>query len=101
MRSGWPSTPVGFNADGDAILGRRNADRMPSFASLDFRAEYRRPLAVDSLAIALEVSNLTNRRNQCCVDVEVEDLDTPEEAIIVEKQFWPRLLPSLSIEWEL
>jgi hypothetical protein len=101
MRSGWPTTPVGFTSEGDAVLGRRNADRMPSFASLDFRAEYRRPLAVGSLAIALEVSNLTNRRNQCCVDVEVEDIDTPEESIVVEKQFWPRLLPSLSIEWEL
>jgi outer membrane cobalamin receptor len=101
MRSGWPATPVGFTSDGDATLGRRNDDRMPAFASLDFRAEYRRPLAVGSLSIALEVANLTNRRNQCCVDVEVEDIDTPDESIVVEQQFWPRLLPSLSIQWEL
>ena len=66
-----------------------------------FRVEYRRPLAVGSLAVALEISNLTNRRNQCCVDVEVEDIGTPEESIVVEDQFWPGLLPSLSIEWEL
>ncbi|HEU4779436.1 MAG TPA: TonB-dependent receptor, partial [Steroidobacteraceae bacterium] len=101
IRSGWPITPIGYDTDGDAILGSRNADRLPAFATLDFRVEYRRPLAVGSLAVALEVSNVTNRRNQCCLDVEVEDIDTPEESIVAEKMYWPRLLPSLSIEWEL
>jgi outer membrane cobalamin receptor len=101
LRSGWPITPVGQTIEGDVYLGSRNSDRMPSFASLDFRVEYRRPLALGSLTVALEVSNATNRRNQCCLDVEVEDIDTPEESIVVERQFWPRLLPSLSIEWEL
>ena len=99
MRSGWPITPVTYTGDGDAVLGPRNSDRLPAFATLDVRVEYRRPLAVGSLAVALEISNLTNRRNQCCVDVEVEDVGTPEEFIVVEDQFWPGLLPSLSIEW--
>ena len=99
MRSGWPITPVSYTSDGDAVLGPRNSDRLPAFATLDVRVEYRRPLAVGSLAVALEISNLTNRRNQCCVDVEVEDVGTPEEFIVVEDQFWPGLLPSLSIEW--
>jgi outer membrane cobalamin receptor len=100
IRSGWPITPLAITADGDAMLGARNADRMPAFASLDFRVEYRRPLVLGSLALALEVSNVTNRRNQCCVDAEVEDVGTDEEAIVVEKQYWPRLLPSLSVKWE-
>jgi hypothetical protein len=46
------------------------------------------------------VTNITNRRNQCCTDVEVEEIGTDDEAIIVEKQYWPRLLPSLSVRWE-
>ena len=50
------------------------------------------------LAVALEISNLTNRPNQCCVDVEVEDLGTPDEFIVVEDQFWPGLLPSLGVD---
>lgn len=100
MRSGWPITPVGLDADGDTVLGARNSDRLPAFATLDLRVEYRRPLAIGSLSVALEVSNLTNRRNQCCVDVEVEDFDSEEAQIETEKQYWPRLLPSLSIEWE-
>jgi outer membrane cobalamin receptor len=100
LRSGWPITPIGHTIDGDAILGARNADRMPAFASIDFRVEYRRPLTVGTFAVALEVSNLTNRRNQCCIDAEVEEIGTPEETIEVEKQFWPRLLPSLSVKWE-
>jgi outer membrane cobalamin receptor len=101
LRSGWPITPIGYTVDGDAVLGSRNADRLPAFATLDLRVEYRRPLAVGRLTVALEVSNLTNRLNQCCVDVEVDDIDTPDESIVAEKEFWPRLLPSLSIEWEL
>ena len=76
--------------------GRGNAGP----AQLDLRAEYRRPQAVGSLAIALEISNLGNRRNQCCLDVEVEEVGTDDEAIVVEAQHWPRLLPSLSIRWE-
>jgi outer membrane cobalamin receptor len=101
LRSGWPITPIGRTIDGEVYLGSRNSDRMPAFASLDLRVEYRRPLAVGSFAVALEISNASNRRNQCCLDVEVEDIDTPDESIVVERQFWPRLLPSLSIEWEL
>ena len=83
------------------MLGARNSARMPAFVSLDFRVEYRRPLAIGSLAVALDIANLTNRRNQCCVDVEVEDPGTDEESIIVERQNWPRLLPSFSVKWEL
>ena len=74
---------------------------MPTFASLDFRVEYRRPLAIGSLEVALDIANLTNRRNQCCLDVEVEDIGTEDEQIVVERQNWPRLLPSLSVKWEL
>ncbi len=99
MRSGWPITPVNYTSGGDAVLGPRNSDRLPAFATLDVRVEYRRPLAVGTLAVALEISNLTNRPNQCCVDVEVEDIGTPDEFIVVEDQFWPGLLPSLGIEW--
>jgi outer membrane cobalamin receptor len=99
MRSGWPITPVIDTGDGALALGARNSDRLPAFATLDVRLEYRRPLAVGSLAVALDISNLTNRRNHCCMDVEVEDIGTPEEAMVVEDQFWPGLLPSLRIEW--
>lgn len=100
-RSGWPMTAVTFDEDDEAVLGERNSARMPTFASLDFRVEYRRPLAIGSLEVALDIANLTNRRNQCCLDVEVEDIGTEDEQIVVERQNWPRLLPSLSVKWEL
>jgi hypothetical protein len=101
LRSGWPSTPVNYTEEDEPVLAPRNSGRLSTFAALDLRAEYRRPLAVGSLAIALEIANLSNRRNQCCFDVEVEDPGTDEEAIMVETKNWPRLLPSLSIEWQL
>ena len=70
---GWPTTAITTDADGNAQLGVRNAARLPSFAALDLRGEYRRPVAMGSLVITLEISNATNRRNQCCTEIEVED----------------------------
>jgi hypothetical protein len=31
---------------------------------------------------------------------EEEDVGTEDEAIVIESQHWPRLLPSLSLKWE-
>ncbi len=97
--TGWPTTPVIYNEEGDALLGARNSGRLGDFATLNLNVEYRRPLAMGSLAVALEISNLTNRRNQCCVDLDVETEDEEAE-IITEKEYWPQLLPSLSVQWE-
>ena len=45
------------------ILGGHNDLRLPLFAQLDLRAERRLQLASGDLAIALELQNLTSRRN--------------------------------------
>ena len=101
MHTGWPTTPLSYTAEGDPVLGARNSERLPGFASLNLRIEYRRPLALGSLAVSLEIANLTNRRNQCCTDLDIDDSDPGEPVLFTEKQYWPGFLPSLSVEWEL
>jgi len=100
VHSGWPYTPVRFDADGDASLAGRNSTRFANYATLDLRAEYRRPMVYGSLSVVLNIANVTNRSNRCCTDVEVDDADPQGDDIIAEKRFWPRILPVLSVAWE-
>ena len=66
---GWPTTRVDA-----AGLGERNAARFPTRGALDLRAEWRRPLAVGSLAVTFEVTNAVNIGNACCSElIAVED----------------------------
>jgi hypothetical protein len=73
---------------------------LPSFGALDLRGEYRRPVALGSFVITLEISNATNRRNQCCTEIEVEDDASGEPVIFGAPQHSLPLLPSLGIRWE-
>jgi len=97
---GWPTTEIVTDADGNAQLGIRNAARLPSFGSLDLRGEYRRPVAMGSLVVTLEISNATDRRNQCCTEIEVEEDASGEPVIFGAPQHSLPLLPSLGIRWE-
>jgi hypothetical protein len=98
--SGWPSTPLIVDANGDSAVGDRNSARLRSFASLDLRADYRRPLARGSLLLSLHLSNAANRKNVCCSDLNVEQNLAGETVLVPESQPSLPLLPSLAIKWE-
>jgi hypothetical protein len=109
LHSGWPLTELylvedGVDAGGDpefvAIPGRRNSDRHPTFASLDFRIARTWQLRRGSLMAFLEVSNFTNRRNQCCLDFDLEENeDTGELEFERGLDYWMPLLPAVGILW--
>ena len=110
IHTGWPLTELslvenGLDEDGEiqyvAIPGPRNADRHPTFASLDFRVSRTWKLRRGSLMAFLEVSNLTNRRNQCCLDWDLEeDEESGEEVFERGVDYWMPLLPAVGILWE-
>ena len=110
IHTGWPLTELslvedGLDEDGEiqyvAIPGPRNADRHPTFASLDFRVSRTWKLRRGSLMAFLEVSNLTNRRNQCCLDWDLEeDEETGEEVFERGVDYWMPLLPAIGVLWE-
>jgi outer membrane receptor protein involved in Fe transport len=64
---GWPRTP--FDA-APLMLGARNTRRWADFFSLDLRGSWRWDLPRGELVATLDVTNGTNRRNECCAVLE-------------------------------
>ncbi len=49
----------------------------------------------------LEISNLTNRRNECCLDWDFEeDEATGEDVFERGVDYWMPLLPAIGVLWE-
>ena len=81
--------------------GRRNIGRHDTFASLDLRIARKWKLTKGSFTAFLEVSNLTNRRNPCCLDWDLEeDEATGEDVFERGIDYWMPLLPAIGVLWE-
>ena len=52
----------------EPVLGPRNTDRFSTYARLDFKARRTFALSRGRLSLTLDVVNLTDRDNTCCVD---------------------------------
>ena len=110
IHSGWPTTDLalvedGIDDDGEpvfvAIIGPRNSQQLGSFGSLDFRISRKWKLRRGSFMAFFEISNLTNRSNECCLDWDLEeDEDTGEEVFERGLDYWMPLLPAFGVLWE-
>jgi outer membrane receptor protein involved in Fe transport len=75
---GWPRTPVAIDAPsddspGELLLGARNSERWGSFFSLDLRGSFTWQLATGDFSTVVEVTNATDRRNECCTALATAD----------------------------
>ncbi len=101
--TGWPTTPVEVvdptSPDATLALGRRNSIRYDDYASLDARVSRDFTLSRGELTAFVEVTNLTNRRNPCCVDYTYEYQDA---GLVLERDYrhWLPLVPSLGVLWK-
>jgi outer membrane receptor protein involved in Fe transport len=101
--SGWPTTGLTLEPSSSgglrAVVGRRNAQRLGSYASLDLRASREVPLRVGSLDVFVEMSNATNRDNPCCGDF---DLEIDENGAFLEQDTdsWLPRLATFGILWQ-
>jgi hypothetical protein len=95
VHQGWPTTRVD-----DAGLGERNAGRFATRGALDLRAEYRRPLAVGSLAVSVEVTNAVNIGNTCCTALTAVGDGAGNTAFTTETSDWLPVVPSIGVLWE-
>jgi len=76
--SGWPRNPFELvppanGAPGEVLIGDRNADRWSDFYTLDLRGSYTWPMAYGDFSTVLEVTNATNRQNECCATLHAAD----------------------------
>lgn len=71
---GWPRTPFDAHpatptAAARVTVGPRNSGRWGNYFTLDLRATWTLPLARSDLATGIEVTNSSNRQNDCCVRI--------------------------------
>ena len=109
VHSGWPSTDLalveqGLDADGEpinvAVPGPRNEFRHPTFASVDVRLSRKFKVRRGSLLAFVEISNLFNRRNVCCIDWDLEEDALGNESLEYSHDYWLPLLPAIGVLWE-
>lgn len=110
VHTGWPATDLqliedGVDANGEpefiVMPGPRNVLRQGTFASLDFRVSRTWKLRRSSLMAFLEVSNVANRRNECCWDFDIEEDEATGERFLANSlDYWMPILPAVGILWE-
>jgi len=101
--SGWPTTELTLLETEPlpvAAAGPRNAQRLRPYLSVDARIA--RTFGFDAagtLTVFLEVTNLLNRANDCCVEYEIED---EEEGLLLDVGRLDSLpmMPSLGFIWQ-
>lgn len=100
--SGWPTTSVELATLEPFPLvrtGPRNARRLGDYLRFDVRVARRFEFAADnSLSVYLEVSNLTNRRSDCCVEYQLEDEEALPFLDVAIVDSLP-LVPSIGFVW--
>ena len=109
VHSGWPTTDLdlvetGVDPDGEsiyvAIPGPRNAEKLATFASIDVRLSRRFDVPRGRLLAFVEVSNVLNRRNVCCVDWDLDEDADGNPFLENSLDYWMPLLPAIGILWE-
>jgi outer membrane receptor protein involved in Fe transport len=109
VHSGWPTTDLSLTQDGVdpggepvyvVVPGPRNALRHDDFASIDVRASRRFDVRRGTLSVFLEVSNITDRENVCCIDWDITDDAQGNPALEYSFDYWLPLLPAIGILWE-
>ena len=99
--TGWPTTSVRLGkpvtTPPEVIVGPRNDSRLDDFFSLDARVSRRFALRHGELEAWLELTNMTDRSNPCCVDYRVSDAEPP--ALLRDEDYWLPILPSIGVLW--
>jgi len=83
------------------VLGPRNSRRFSPYLRFDFKAGRTIQAGNASLRFEVEVINLTDRRNTCCIDdVEIETL--PDGTVITGSgvSHWLGFTPTFRVIWE-
>ena len=109
VHTGWPATPVSGEAvtqpDGsveiEPLLGPRNSSRYSTYARWDVQLSRSIALKRGRLQLRLDVVNLTNRANACCVD-EFQFTQQPDGTIDSTPvlNYWLGFTPTFSVGWE-
>lgn len=108
MHSGTPTTELGivstplpgggYQVQGYA--GPRNGERLGAYARIDLRINRDVKLANSKLSFYLEITNLLDRDNECCVENYHVEPGRPAPVLVIQKSYWLPILPSFGFQWE-
>jgi len=100
LRSGWPITGLAL-VDGELVAQPFNALRLPDFTSLDVRANRRVPTRRGELNWFIEVSNLLDHANYCCLDYRYAPASPSGPAsLTLERDDLLGIVPNIGLRWE-
>jgi len=103
--TGWPTTPIFAELDDagevEETLGERNSDRLRRYVRFDLRARTSFDVSRGRVSLTLEVLNLTDQENECCLN-EVFTFVQPDDSVTVVRDFdhWLGITPTFSVLWE-
>ena len=83
-----------------ASSGRATATRLGPYSRVDLRVNRDVLLASSKLSLYLEVTNLLDSRNECCIEDYRVEHGRPAPVLVVEKSYWLPMLPSFGVQWE-
>ncbi len=99
--SGWPTIPaevVQVAGESELLLGPRNSIRHPTYVRLDGKVAYALSVGETDLSFEVEVLNLADRQNVCCVDEIELGFDGSGNAFLIrDVDTWLGITPSFSL----
>ncbi len=110
FHTGWPTTGLSYTTllpedENDEpvfipVPGPRNAEQLGMFAQLDFRVSREYPVRIGRLSAFFEVTNLTNRKNECCIDYDIDEMEDGTLFLDRTVDHWLPIIPAIGIFWE-
>jgi outer membrane cobalamin receptor len=100
LRSGWPITGLQLVND-ELVAGSYNALRLPDFTSLDVRANRRVATERGELNWFIEISNLLDHENYCCLEYDYSPASGSGPAsLAVSRDALLGIVPNVGMRWE-
>jgi outer membrane cobalamin receptor len=103
FHTGWPTTPMYAvrTAEGIQLVpGPRNSERLPDWFRLDGRVSKSIRTRRGSLLLSLDIINMTNHQNVCCVkDISAYEKSDGTLGVNREDRSIIPFFPSLSARW--
>jgi len=99
-RTGWPISTISAAPEG-ILIERFNGNRFPSFSTVDINVRRRVDVARGSLEWFVEIGNLFDHSNYCCVDYRLVGGDAAPAELSTDLDELLGIVPNIGIRWQL
>jgi outer membrane receptor protein involved in Fe transport len=102
--SGWPATPLTVvpgtaSAPAYLVVGARNSANWGSYFSADMRLSQTIPLRYGELSLWLDATNVTNRMNDCCIDLNSNHRENT--VLVTTNKIWSPRVVNVGFLWRI